>query len=58
MIIQGNADLISFAKLYISNPDLAQKLINKYPVVKSVDYSTYFAGGEKGYIDYPFYSKI
>jgi len=49
----GDADLIAFGKLFISNPDL----VERYKVNASLnipDKSTFYHGGSKGYTDYPF----
>lgn len=52
IISEGNADLVAFGKLYISNPDLVERFragkeLNKW------DTMTFYHGGTKGYIDYP-----
>jgi 2,4-dienoyl-CoA reductase-like NADH-dependent reductase (Old Yellow Enzyme family) len=51
----GECDLISFGRLYISNPDLAERLINKHELNNDVNYYTWFGfeNGPKGYTDYP-----
>ena len=49
----GDADLVSFGKLYISNPDLVERFRAGAELNES-DQSTYYGGDEKGYIDYPF----
>jgi N-ethylmaleimide reductase len=46
------ADLVCFGRPFISNPDLVQRLRTGAPLAKS-DKETYYAGGVKGYIDYP-----
>jgi N-ethylmaleimide reductase len=52
----GWADLISFGRLYISNPDLAERLINNQQLNTSLDFYTLFSNfNPKGYTDYPFY---
>lgn len=52
----GWADMISFGRLYISNPDLAERLINNQELNTHDEFSTYFSNfNPKGYIDYPFY---
>ena len=52
----GDADCIAFAKWYISNPDLADKLISETAINEKVDFSTAYFMGEgdpaKGYTDY------
>lgn len=49
---RGNADLISFASLFLSNPDLPKRFESNLPL-NIPDKSTYYVGGDKGYIDYP-----
>ena len=56
VIQEGNADLVSFGTLYINNPDLVERFRNNWPLNTDIDMSTWFAGGEKGYIDFPEYS--
>lgn len=46
------ADLICFGRPFISNPDLVERLRSKAPL-NDWDQNTFYAGGEKGYIDYP-----
>jgi len=57
-ISSGVADLVSFGKDYISNPDLAERIKNGWEINKKIDFSTVIGGGEKGYTDYPFYSEV
>ena len=52
---EGYADLISYASLFISNPDLPNRFKNDYPLTVP-NKKTYYGGGDKGYIDYPEYS--
>jgi len=47
------ADLVAFGTLYIANPDLPQRFALNAPL-NPADPSTFYGGGEKGYIDYPF----
>ena len=49
---QGIADLVAYGRLYISNPDLPERMANKAPL-NEPDTTTFYAGGEKGYTDYP-----
>ncbi len=49
-----DADLVSFGKLFISNPDLVQRLANNWPL-NPVQEQTIYGGNEVGYTDYPFY---
>jgi N-ethylmaleimide reductase len=45
-------DLVAFGKPFISNPDLVRRLREGAPL-NPWDKSTFYGGGEKGYIDYP-----
>lgn len=48
--------MISFGRLYISNPDLAERIINNQELNNGWDWSTFFSPlNPKGYVDYPFY---
>lgn len=46
------ADLISFGRLYIANPDLVERLRRGAPL-NEPDRATFFGGGAAGYTDYP-----
>ena len=46
------ADLVSFGRLFIANPDLVERLRQGVPLNEG-DRATYYGGGAKGYIDYP-----
>jgi N-ethylmaleimide reductase len=50
---KGIAKLISFGKLYISNPDLPERF-EKDAVLSEPDRATMYGGGREGYTDYPF----
>ncbi|WP_035695891.1 alkene reductase [Christiangramia portivictoriae] len=56
VIEEGNADLVSYAKWYISNPDLVKRFENKWPLA-SYNEDTFYTPGEEGYIDYPPYKE-
>jgi N-ethylmaleimide reductase len=51
-LARGDADLISFARLFLSNPDLPERFALNAPL-NFPDPTTYYGGGEKGYTDYP-----
>ncbi len=51
-IISGNADMVSFAQLYLANPDLLARF-KKGAALNTPDPDTFYGGNEKGYIDYP-----
>jgi len=48
----GAADLVSFATLFIANPDLPERL-RRGASLNAPDRKTYYGGGAKGYIEYP-----
>ena len=48
----NKADLIAFGKLFISNPDLVERLKAGAPL-NDPDKATFYGGGAKGYTDYP-----
>ncbi|MDX6182428.1 alkene reductase [Flavobacterium sp. Fl-77] len=54
-IEDGDADLISFGKYYISNPDLVERISNNW-ILNDPDSNTFYTGGASGYIDYPSYT--
>ena len=49
------ADLVSFGRLYIANPDLVERLRTGAPL-NVPDRTTFFGGGAAGYTDYPGHS--
>jgi N-ethylmaleimide reductase len=53
---KGIAKLISFGKLYISNPDLTERF-EKDVALTEPDKATMYGGGEKGYTDYPVWNE-
>ncbi|HWC82297.1 MAG TPA: alkene reductase [Pseudonocardiaceae bacterium] len=48
------ADLISFGRAFLANPDLVERLRNALPLAP-VDEATYYQGGDTGYLTYPAY---
>ncbi|MCX4514735.1 alkene reductase [Streptomyces sp. NBC_01619] len=48
------ADLISFGRAFIANPDLVERLRLGLPIAP-VDEATYYQGGDAGYLTYPAY---
>ncbi len=54
IIQDGYADLVSFARPYVSNPDLAERFKERWPLAEW-DKDTFYTQGEKGYTDYPAY---
>jgi N-ethylmaleimide reductase len=53
-----HADLIAFGKPFINNPDLAIRLKHDWPLSDKLDKTTFYAGGEKGYTDYPTHQQL
>lgn len=52
MVGRGQADAIAFGRLFISNPDLPQRL-RTGAALEPYDRKTFYGGGEQGYVDYP-----
>jgi 2,4-dienoyl-CoA reductase-like NADH-dependent reductase (Old Yellow Enzyme family) len=53
-ITAGNADLISFGRPFISNPDLAERFINGWPLSEPAPMSDWYSPtGREGYTDFP-----
>ena len=50
-----HADLISFGRPYISNPDLVERIGHDWPLNPSTDMSTWYSFDEVGYTDFPCY---
>jgi N-ethylmaleimide reductase len=51
-VAEGVADLVSFATLFLANPDLPERLRRAGPF-NPPDRPTFYGGGERGYTDYP-----
>lgn len=51
-VAAGRADAIAFAKHYIANPDLAERLRQDWPLA-TANRKTYYGGSDAGYTDYP-----
>jgi len=51
-VASGAADLVSFGRPFISNPDLVRRL-HEDASLAPLDPGTLYGGGAKGYIDYP-----
>jgi N-ethylmaleimide reductase len=51
LIERGGADLVSFAKPFISNPDLVRRFKRDLPLTPPV-VDTFYQGGSEGYVDY------
>lgn len=56
MIAEGDADLISFGRPFISNPDLVERFRNDWPLAETAPMSDWYSPtGRKGYTDFPAY---
>jgi 2,4-dienoyl-CoA reductase-like NADH-dependent reductase (Old Yellow Enzyme family) len=53
----GIADAIVFGRLYISNPDLAERLINNQELNTNLNMKGLYGGQAEGYTDYPTYEQ-
>jgi len=51
-LAEGWADAVAFGTLFLSNPDLPDRLRAGAPLVPA-DPATFYVGGAKGYVDYP-----
>ena len=49
---EGFSDLVSFGRLFLANPDLPARL-RKGSDFNIPDFTTFYVGDEKGYVDYP-----
>ena len=52
LIEAGIADAVSFARLFVANPDLVSRFALGHATART-DRSTYYTGGARGYVDYP-----
>ncbi|KAL6858777.1 hypothetical protein ACP4OV_017779 [Aristida adscensionis] len=53
-VAAGDADLVSYGRLFISNPDLVERLRRGAPLARYVRATFYTADPVVGYTDYPF----
>lgn len=57
-VLRANlADAVVFGRLFITNPDLADRLINRRELSRDFDPKSFYGGSEKGYTDYPTYDE-
>ena len=52
-VASGRADLVSFGRLFIANPDLVERLRENAPLNPLMGQETFYGGGAHGYTDYP-----
>ena len=51
-LASGRADLVSFGRLFLANPDLPERF-RRGAELNEPDPDTFYGGGEEGYTDYP-----
>ena len=57
-IRSGAADMVSFGRLYMSNPDLVERFTNDWPTAPFPDPEWWwYSTGAKGYTDFPTYKE-
>ncbi len=54
LVERGDADLVAFGRLFISNPDLPERIRLGLPL-NAYDRATFYRHDSRGYTDYPFY---
>jgi N-ethylmaleimide reductase len=52
-IANGQADLISFGRPFISNPDLVERFAQNLELNPMAEMNTWYSPGSEGYIDFP-----
>jgi N-ethylmaleimide reductase len=52
-VASGRADLVSFGRLFMANPDLVERLKLNAPLNCLMGQETFYGGGAHGYTDYP-----
>jgi N-ethylmaleimide reductase len=55
-IQEKNADAVAFGRLFISNPDVTERIARDLQL-SPYDRSTFYGGGERGYTDYSTFSE-
>jgi N-ethylmaleimide reductase len=56
-IRDGEADLVAFGRMFISNPDLPERLRKNVPLSR-YDRSTFYGGDARGYTDYEVHTDL
>jgi N-ethylmaleimide reductase len=57
IVVDGHADLVAFGRMFISNPDLPERLRAGKPLTR-YDRSTFYGGDARGYTDYAVHSEV
>lgn len=55
-IESGVVDLVAFGRPYIANPDLVERFHNRWPLAVA-EHAAFYGGNERGYTDFPPYTK-
>ena len=56
-IVEKNADLISFGRPFISNPDLVERFRNSWPLAPEADIGVWYSFEKEGYTDFKKYNE-
>jgi N-ethylmaleimide reductase len=51
-LAEGSCDLVAFARSFLANPDLVERMSTNAPL-NPLDMATFYTPGPKGYTDYP-----
>ena len=54
---KGHADLVSFARSFIPNPDLVERFQSKLPLSQP-KFDLFYTAGAEGYVDYPSFKDV
>ncbi len=57
-VASGDADMVSFGKLFIANPDLPERFAANAPLNELLGQETFYGGGEHGYTSYPTLAEV
>jgi N-ethylmaleimide reductase len=52
-VASGRADLVSFGRLFMANPDLVRRFKENAALNPLMEPATFYGGGAHGYTDYP-----
>jgi N-ethylmaleimide reductase len=56
VVTKGDADLVSFGRYFVSNPDLPIRIKQRWPL-SDYDRDTFYTFDARGYTDYPAYAE-
>jgi N-ethylmaleimide reductase len=56
IVEKGDADLVTFGRYFVSNPDLPKRIELGLPLTP-YDRDTFYTFDARGYIDYPFHAE-